>query len=52
MYHQDVSVFQGTWYYDGDRSAETCIIIDGHGNWCYYQRTPGDAERHILLLHR
>lgn len=42
--HQDISVFQGTWYYDDDPSAETYIVIDGHGNWSYYQRAPGAAE--------
>ena len=44
MYHQDVSVFQGTWYYDGDLSAETFIVIDGYGNWSFFRRTSGDAD--------
>lgn len=44
LHHQDISEFQGTWYYDYDLSAETYIIIDGDGNWSYYQRAPGDAE--------
>ena len=37
----DFSVFEGIWYYDGDLSAETYIVIDGSGNWTYYQRAPG-----------
>ena len=44
VYHQDISVFQGTWYYGNDLAAETFIMIDGDGNWRYYQRTPGDPE--------
>lgn len=44
VYHQDISVFEGTWYYDNDLSAETFIIIDAYGNWSFYQRTPGDPE--------
>lgn len=43
-YQQDISVFEGTWYLDNDLSAETYIVIDGEGNWSYYQRAPGDAE--------
>ena len=39
----------GTWVYSGldgawrmlDLSAETYIVIDGNGNWSYYQRAPG-----------
>lgn len=38
---RNVSEFQGVWYYDGDLSAETYIVIDGDGNWSYYQRAPG-----------
>ena len=37
----DPSEFKGIWYYDGDLSAETYIVIDGNGNWSYYQRAPG-----------
>lgn len=38
---RNVSEFKGIWYYDGDLSAETYIVIDGNGNWGYYQRAPG-----------
>ena len=38
---RNVSEFNGIWYYDGDLSAETYIVIDGNGNWSYYQRAPG-----------
>ena len=38
---RNVSEFKGIWYYDGDLSAETYIVIDGNGNWSYYQRAPG-----------
>ena len=38
---RNVSEFEGIWYYDGNLSAETYIIIDGNGNWSYYQRAPG-----------
>ena len=38
---RNVSEFEGIWYYDGDLSAETYIVIDGSGNWTYYQRAPG-----------
>ena len=38
---RNVSEFEGIWYYDGDLSAETYIVIDDNGNWSYYQRTPG-----------
>ena len=41
LYQHDVSAFAGVWYYDGDLSAETYIVIDGDGNWSYYQRAPG-----------
>lgn len=41
LYQHDVSAFEGVWYYDGDLSAETYIVIDGYGNWSYYQRAPG-----------
>ncbi len=56
--YENISEFQGTWYLDGDLSAQNYIIIDSNGNWSYYQRTSGDPEatrsrlRHILLLHR
>ncbi len=45
LYQHDVADFAGTWYYDGDLSAETYIVIDTYGNWSYYQRAPGaEAE--------
>lgn len=44
MYHQDISAFEGTWYFENDLSAEAFIMIDGDGNWSIYQRTPGDPE--------
>ena len=41
LYQHDVSAFEGVWYYDGDLSATTYIVIDADGNWSYYQRAPG-----------
>lgn len=41
---RNVSEFEGVWYYDEDPAAALYIVIDGAGNWSYYQRTPGDAE--------
>lgn len=41
LYQRNVSEFEGIWYYDGDLSAETYIVIDGNGSWSYYQRAPG-----------
>ena len=38
---RNVSEFKGIWYYNGELSAETYIVIDGNGNWSYYQRAPG-----------
>ncbi len=38
---RNVIEFEGVWYYDGDLSAETYIVIDDSGNWSYYQRAPG-----------
>ena len=43
-YHLDSSVLQGTWYLDNDRSAESCIVIDGYGSWSLCRRTPGSSE--------
>ena len=37
----DFSHFEGIWYYVGDLSAETYIVMDASGNWSYYQRAPG-----------
>ena len=44
LYQQDVSEFEGVWYYDEDPSASTYIVIDGYGNWSFYQRKPGETE--------
>lgn len=44
LYHRDISEFEGTWYYNNDLLAESYIMIDGDGNWSFYQCTPGDAE--------
>lgn len=44
LYQRYVSEFEGTWYYDDDLSATTYIVIDGEGNWSYYERVSGDAE--------
>ena len=41
LYQRNVSELEGIWYYDGELSAETYIVIDGEGNWSYYQRAPG-----------
>lgn len=38
---RNVSEFEGVWYYDRDLSAEMYIVIDGNGDWSYYQRAPG-----------
>ena len=38
---RNVSEFEGIWYYDGDLSAETYLVIDDEGSWSYYQRAPG-----------
>lgn len=38
---RNVSEFEGVWYYDGDLSAEMYVVIDGNGDWSYYQRAPG-----------
>lgn len=37
LYQRNVTELGGVWYYDGDLSAETYIVIDGS----YYQRAPG-----------
>ena len=41
LYQRNVCEFEGVWYYDGDLSAETYIVIDDSGNWSYYQRAAG-----------
>ena len=41
LYQRNVSELEGIWYYVGELSAETYIVIDGEGNWSYYQRAPG-----------
>jgi hypothetical protein len=38
---RNVSEFEGIWYYDGELSAESYIVIDGKGNWSLYQCAPG-----------
>ena len=43
---RNVSEFEGVWYYDGDLSAEMYVVIDGNGDWSYYQRAPG-AEKFL-----
>ncbi len=47
LYQRNVSEFQGVWYYDGDLSAEMYIVIDGDGNWSYYQRTAGEEPEEM-----
>ena len=44
VFHKDLSEFKGVWYFDNDLSATMYIVIDGYGNWSYYERVPGDAE--------
>ena len=44
LHQPKVTEFEGAWYCDGDLSADTCIIIDGDGNWSFYERVVGDAE--------
>lgn len=44
VFHNPVSMFEGTWYFDNDPAATMFIVIDGEGNWSYYQRAPGDPE--------
>ena len=41
LFQRNVAEFEGVWYYEGDLSAETYIVLDGHGSWSYYQRAPG-----------
>lgn len=41
---RNVSEFQGVWYYEGNLSAKTFLVIDGDGNWSYYQRAVGESE--------
>ena len=43
-YHVDVSEFEGTWYYEGDRAADRFIVIDAFGDWTLYSRASGDGE--------
>ena len=44
VYHRDSSEFEGVWYYDEHYSAMMYIVIDGYGNWSYYERAYGEAE--------
>ena len=41
---RNVAELEGVWYYDEDLSATTYLVIDGYGNWSYYERASGDAE--------
>ena len=43
-YHVDVTEFEGTWYYEGDRAADRFIVIDAFGDWTLYSRASGDGE--------
>ncbi len=42
------SELNGTWYLDGDLSAESYISLDTFGSWYLYKRTPGEAEPELL----
>ena len=44
---RNVSEFEGIWYYDGDLSAEMYIVVDGDGDWSWYQRTAGEEAEEI-----
>lgn len=44
VHHRDISEFRGFWYYDGILLPESYIIIDGDGNWSYYEGTPDAPE--------
>ena len=46
--HVDVSEFEGTWYFGGDRASERYLVIDAFGDWTYYSRAAGDAEGNEL----
>ena len=46
--HVDVSEFEGTWYFGGDRASERYLVIDAFGDWTYYSRASGDAEGNEL----
>lgn len=41
---RNVSHFEGTWYLDAELWSLNYIIIDGNGNWSYYQRPSEDDE--------
>lgn len=41
---RNVSEFEGVWYCDGDPSIGVYIIIDGYGNWSYYECADGETE--------
>lgn len=42
LYQRNVSELEGVWYFDGEYSAESYIVIDGDGNWSYYGRGADD----------
>lgn len=42
LYQVEVSHFAGTWYLDGDPSADY-FTIDINGNWAYYERAAGNT---------
>lgn len=44
VFHNPISMFEGTWYFDNDLAATMFIVIDGEGNWRFYQRASGDPE--------
>lgn len=41
---RNVSHFEGTWYLEAELWSLNYIIIDGSGNWSYYQRPSEDDE--------
>ena len=48
---RNVSEFEGVWYYDGDLSAEMYVVIDGNGDWSYYQRAPGAEAAEMIMAY-
>ena len=43
-YYTEMERFVGTWYPDGDLSADNFLVFEEDGSWALYERTPGDAE--------
>ena len=37
QYHRDLSELEGTWYYENYYWTTEYIVIDGDGNWSYYE---------------